>query len=229
MQDPQLQTHLGHGSFPQKEKETPLSSCDQFVHKHFLIISGTIVVTYALGVLAYGEPFLFFQYAISDLGATVTKHGYPNPSSRIIMTIGMLICSCLMLRIGLYQGRSLQHQRVKRWLAILCAAGFLLFVCPMDVNYTIHSIGAGLMIGSLYLFDNCFLLEQRTLMPSLIFWLSQGILQATVLAYAATYFTNAVIKQITQKLCIAGLLIVSLLSLRGWDRRNRRNHRRGKR
>jgi hypothetical protein len=225
MKDPQLQMHLGHGAFPQKEKETFLSSCDQFVHNHFLIISGTLVVTYALGILAYGEPFLFFQYAISDLGATVTKHGLPNTTSRIIMTIGMLICSCLMLRIGLYQGRNLRHQRVKRWLAVLCAAGFLFFVCPMDINYTIHSIGAGLMIGCLYLFDNCFLLEQRNFMPALIFWLSQGILQATVLTYAAAYFANALIKQISQKLCIAGLLTISLLSLRGWDRRNRWSQR----
>lgn len=224
MKDSPLQVHLGKRAVPQQGTQAHLSSADQFVRNHLFLVSGILVLTYVLGILAYGEPFLLSQYAISDLGATVTKHGLPNTSSRIIMTIGMLICSSLMLRVGL--ARSLRQQWVKRWLALLCAAGFFLFICPLDINYTIHSIGAALIIGPLYLLDNCFLWEQRQHMPAIVFWLAQVILQTTVLTYAVAFTTTAAIKQISQKFCIAGLLIVSFLSLRDWNGRNKGNHRR---
>jgi hypothetical protein len=226
MKDTQVHTDFSNCAFLQKGKLEALPSYDQFVRNLFPVISATIVLTYALGILAYGEAFLFSEYAISDLGATVTKHGRPNLNARIVMTIGMLICSFMMLRIGLHYGqsRSLRNQRFKRLVAVLCAGGFFLFTCPLNVNYVVHSIGAGLIIGCLYLFDNCFLFEQRLLMPALVFWGSQLILQATVLTYAVAYITTAAIKQISQKCCIAGLLVVSLLSVRRWNWRNNNRH-----
>jgi hypothetical protein len=68
----------------------------------FVIIIGT----FCIGMLTYGEPFLFWKYPFSDLGSTITQNGMPNISSCLTFAIGMFLSAYLPWKISVLQGRS---------------------------------------------------------------------------------------------------------------------------
>jgi len=185
-------------------------SYNETISKLFTALFYTVIITFALSILTYGESFHFWSYALSDLGTTVTKHGFPNQISFIIIAVGMILCGYLTLKISAYYARSseLQHHRVKRIITFLAAIGFLLFSAPHNIWYLIHSIGAGLMVGDLWALGGLILIEQKAEFTFREFIVYQMILQVTVLAYAFTYFINVPIRQVFQKFAVFGLLYV---------------------
>lgn len=185
----------------------PLPSYDHDVSVLFFLLSLVVFGTLGLAVVFYAEHFLFWQHAFSDLGNTVTEQGYPNFPSRAIFSVGMILASFLMLRISAHyaEKRDLRNRTVKRWLAFLGAIGFLILIVPNNLNHFVHSVGAGMAIGVLYLFTMIFHFELRPVISALLFYTNLVVLQVAVFSYAVTFFADWAIKQSLQKVCFFGM------------------------
>ena len=174
----------------------------------FTALALTIFLTFTLGMFCFGENFLFWQHAFSDLGSTITPCGNSNLLSLSIFVMGMLISAVLMILIACHFSRdeSLNHRQLKYYLSLLAALGFIVITYPHNLNNQIHSYGAATMVGSLWAFGVLLLVELKPLIFGPRYNLYQALLQGTVLTYAFTYFINAPIKQVTQKFAVVGLV-----------------------
>lgn len=92
--------------------------------------------------------------------------------------------------------------------------GSFISIFPNNLFHTIHSIGSGLLIGSIFFFDLTLLWESVGTHKALVTAFLVGILSLSVLAYAVTYFLGLPIKQATQKICIINLVWIFLESSR---------------
>ncbi|MBC8486692.1 MAG: hypothetical protein H8D45_11710 [Bacteroidetes bacterium] len=174
----------------------------------FLVI--LIIGTFCLGMLTFGEPFLFWEYPFSDLGSTVTQNGMPNTYSCFILVLGMLLSGSLLWKISVCfkEDPAIIHYQLKRYLSISAGIGCFVFVFPHNINNDIHMIGAAIMVASFWAMAALLLREVRKHIPTEKFFLQQSILQGTVLTYAAAYTMNSPIKNIAQKFAVLGLMIV---------------------
>ncbi len=190
--------------------QRPQPLYNEAISKLFTALFYVVIATFSLSILTYGESFHFWSDALSDLGTTVTKNGFSNQISFIVIAIGMILSGYLTLKISAYFARhsELQHYRSKRLITLLAAIGFLLFSAPHNIWYILHSVGAGLMVGDLWALGSLILLEQKVQLSVREFILYQLILQITVLAYAFTFFINVPIRQAFQKFAVLGLLFV---------------------
>jgi len=180
----------------------------------FTVLALTIFLTFTLGMFCFGETFLFWQHAFSDLGSTITPAGNPNSLSLTIFITGMLFSAVLMILIAhhFHRAESLQHNQLKTGLSLLAALGFIVITYPHNLNNQIHTYGAAAMVGSLWAFGVLLLVELKTLISALRYHLYQTLLQGTVLSYAFTYFIDAPIKQVTQKFAVFGLVVTLKLA-----------------
>lgn len=195
-------------------RDVPL---DSNISHHLILLTIVILLSVVTAIIFYDGPFLFWQFALSDLGAVGTKYGTDNILSRYIFNLGFLIAAYILGRIStLYaNGRHLTYPKIKSKLALLACVGFLVFVYPHDLNKKIHSLGAGLMVGSLYLMANLFMVELKDEFPLRLFILYQILLHGSVLSYAVTYFAHLPVRQITQKFCFGSLVyIIDQIALR---------------
>ena len=171
---------------------------------------------FTIGMLCYGEPFLFWEYPLSDLGRTVTEGGYPNTFSFLLFSLAMLICGSIMLAIGLNFKRSgtIPNMRIKKNLSYVAAAGYFIALFPHNISNPVHSVGSAMFVGSLWGLSIIFLLEARHQISPSKFYLLQLILQGTVITYAINFIFDTPIRQITQKFAVVGLMLVLKLSSR---------------
>jgi len=192
-----------------KRRKNLSPSYDHAISTLFVLLSLILFATFGLAVLFFGEPFLFWQHAFSDLGDTVTKHGHSNLTSRMIFSAGMIVEGCLMLKISsrYAEDRTFRNRTIKRWLAFLGAIGFLVSIYPNNINHVIHSVGVGIVIGVLYLFVMIFHFELKPRIPPRVFYTDMAIIQAAVFSYAVTFFADAASKQVFQKFCIIGIFL----------------------
>ena len=169
-------------------------------------------ITFGLAITFYGEPFLFWEHALSDLGCTVTRQGNPNVIPRLIFTLGMLDESFVMLSIwAQYSAEELyRNQAPKRVLALLGAAGFLVSILPNDRYHVIHSVGVGSSVAALYFFSMLYHFELKEHLSSWQFYLDVALLQIAVFSYAVSFFADWASKQSYQKICIMGVFYVLL-------------------
>jgi len=190
-------------------RELPGLSYDHHISQLFLLLSLIVFVTLALSALFYGEPFLFWRHAFSDLGNTVTPGGHANAASRLVFSVGMIVGGAVMLVISRrYAGsQGFRHRMIKRWLAILGALGFLVAIYPNDLNHVVHSVGVGTVVGVVYLFTMLFHLELRPRISARLFYIDMIVIQMAVFPYAAAFFAEWAAKQSLQKTCILGLFV----------------------
>lgn len=187
-------------------------SYNHAVSKSFFLVFFILFITLGLAIVFYGEPFLFWQHAFSDLGNTVTRQGQPNVVPRLIFSLGMIVESFVMLSIrAQYSGElSFRNQRIKSWLALLGAVGFLVAIVPNDHFHAIHSVGVGLVVGVLYFFAMFFHFELKGVLSKWQFYADIVLLQIAVFPYAVSFFADWASKQSYQKICIMGVFYVLL-------------------
>jgi hypothetical membrane protein len=196
-------------------EDIQLPSYDHQISALFFLLSLILFADLGLAARFFGDPFLFWHHAFSDLGDTITRQGHSNWASRMIFSIGMIIESCIMLKISYryVENRDFRNRTIKRWLAVLGAIGFLVSMYPNNINHFFHSLGAGTAIGALYLFTMIFHFELKPLIPSTLFYTDVVILQMAVFSYAVTFFADAASKQSFQKICMIGLFFALLRSV----------------
>ena len=185
-------------------------SYDPRISGLFFAICLVIPVTIFLALLFYGEPFHLWRDAFSQLGETITPSGNANIVSRLIFSTGWMTSGVLMAMICVRFAvrRDLTLHRVKSGLAFLGAVGFFIATTPNNLNHLVHSIGMGIEVGVMYFFSMILLIELRSCIRRSVFSGQIALLHAAVLTYAATFIANSDSKQLAQKLCILGLLLV---------------------
>jgi len=176
----------------------------------FALVFYLFIVTIFLSMINYGEPFIFSEYAISDLGTTLTKTNQSNTVCFAIFGIGMISCGMIMLKLfrKFINNPNIMNVKIKQYLLLLTAFGFFLILYPYNLNNTIHSIGAGLIVGSLWALEGLFLIELVKLTKALKYFLYLSLLQVSVLGYAYLYFINSPLRQNFQKLSVFFLLLI---------------------
>lgn len=177
----------------------------------FLILAAANGLFLTLGMLTYAEPFRFWEYPLSDLGATVTATGIRNGIS-ILFFICAMLTSCLVMVL-----LSRRFRGFRRALCLSCAAGFLISTFPHNICNPVHSLGAALMVGSLWGLSVSFLGTLRIRNSVSPFLLGHALLQGTILTYAVTFILDSPVKQVTQKLAVLGLLTVLLVMGRNYS------------
>lgn len=167
------------------------------------------VLTVILGILLYKDRFDLWNFAISYLGGIHSLSGQENLASYLAFNVGMIVCAMLSHRISqlFHHTRHLHHQRFYRLLFEFCATGYIIMLMPHDVSDTIHSFGAGIVFGSLWLYCIFTLGFLYDVIERWKFFGCHILLQSTVLTYAFMYFTGSGLKQNFQKFAIVGLLI----------------------
>ncbi len=165
-------------------------------------------------MLFYREPFRFWQYPLSDLGATQTEHGLSNVPSIIFFDAGMIVSSLMMLAVSArFAVSTVEHRMAKRALTFLTGMGFLVIMFPYNINDGIHMTGGGAVFGGLWGLTLLLSLELRKRIGLARFWLIQLVLQGTILPYAALFMLGKPIKQAFQKPAVLGLMLALSLTL----------------
>ncbi len=164
-----------------------------------------------LGMIFYGEKFLFWEYPVSSLGATVTVNGYDNSTSQCIFDSGMAISGIMLILLSKdirYTHDIVTHSTQKELLCRIGGIGFFIMLYPHNINNFIHSIGSGFAVGSLWLSSMIYLHELQEAGYKKIAPPLQFLLQGTLLPYAMTFFFNVSIKQYNQKFAVFGVILV---------------------
>jgi len=176
----------------------------------FSLVILLVISTFGLSMVTYNESVNLRDFALSDLGCTVTPQGKSNAISCFIFALGMFITSYILLRIAVYfrQDNSIIHYHLKHYLCLMGSVGSFGFIFPWNLNDNIHMIGAGLMVAALWAIGGLLLFEARKFISFGRFLLLQLILQGTVLTYAVTFVVDSPIRNIPQKFAVLGLIFV---------------------
>jgi hypothetical membrane protein len=198
-----------------ENRHSQFPSYNHAVSRHFFQLFFVLLLTFSIAIFLYGEPFHFWQDALSDLGCTVTRMGNPNRASRWVFAIGMIIESLILMGIQneYATGQQFRNQRIKRSLALFGAGGFIVAVLPNDHYHTLHSIGTGVVVGALYFFAMIYHFELSRRLTRVKFVLDLILLQVSVFPYAVSFFWDWTSKQAFQKLCIIGVFYILLRSV----------------
>jgi len=168
------------------------------------------ITVFILGMITYGEKFLFWEYALSYIGGTKTVTGIPNTMSWLIFSCGMILCSilCFYISFLLRDEDEMEHQRFKRYLLLICGVGYLIILMPYNINNSIHAIGAALIFSMLWILTVILLKELRQSIENYKLLFYHLVLQGTVLPYAFFYFIKSPIQKQAQKFAVIGLMLV---------------------
>ncbi len=120
-------------------------------------IAAVIAFTVALGWANYPEPYYFFQDTVSSLGGNLSKSGYDNATSALILTIGFSLCSLIALSISLlyFFNKQLFWNTGKAIIALLIMIGGIGIAIPRDHPQlsVYHGLGAMLFIAAFGFFN----------------------------------------------------------------------------
>jgi hypothetical membrane protein len=197
------------------QSQPKISSYNHSVRRLFFLLFYVMLATFGISILLYGEEFLFWKHALSDLGCTMTRMGRPNRISRWVFALGMMVESFIMLRIWeeYTEVPRFRNQAVKAWLAHMAAMGYLFSILPNDKFHTLHSAGVGVVVGALYFFSMIYHYELKEHVPAWRFSLDVVLLQIAVFPHAISFFADWNTKQSFQKICIMGLFYILLKSV----------------
>lgn len=175
---------------------------------YFNILLYSNVATILLSILLFAEDFSFWKHAVSDLGTTVLEDGKTNYKSAFIFSVGMILCGivCVQIYKALY-AFSIRQKKLKIVLLKFTSLGYFVIVTPYNISNIIHSLGASLVFGSLYLLAVVLLLEVKDQGKKAKFVFYQVLLQATVIPYAVLFFLYLPARQSAQKFAVAGLIL----------------------
>ncbi len=172
-------------------------------HRHLNQLFVVTLATLFLGIFTFGEAFSFRNHAISYLGMLRTPGGNSNNLSMLIFSFGLVISAAISYRIS----RTARSFYI-RMLFLLCALGYLVMITPCDLNNGVHSAGAGMVFGSLWMVAGIWLVRLIPHTGWMRFIFYQLILQGTVLPYAWCYIRDHPDKQFLQKFALTGLILM---------------------
>ncbi len=185
-------------------------SYDPEISKLFFFVCLIIPVMLIVALFFYRDPFSFWHTPFSRFGQILTEEGRGNLLSRLVFSAGLIASGVAILLIGVRYvvNRALRNRSVKAFLAFVGSIGFFVAITPNDLNHLWHSIGMGILFGTMFFFALFFLVELRSSIPHWVFYWNTFLLLASVLSYAGLFFIDSEFKQMAQKGCVIGLLLV---------------------
>lgn len=173
-----------------------------------LILS--IIGTYGLGALFYADPFIFWEHALSELGTTVTLLHTPNLKAAVFVSLGMFTTAGLLLELAKihHQTPNLHYHTQKSLLLGTASAGALIAIFPNNLFHLVHSIGCGMLIGSIYILELILIEENNQSIGPINPIMITSLISLLVVYYTAAFFFDTPAKQPSQKLCLIGLLLI---------------------
>lgn len=173
------------------------------------------LLTFILGIITYGDKYLFREYAFSYLGGIRTINGNPNTTSFLIFSLGMISCGVICFYISrLLNGENgLELEKTKHYLFQACCVGYFIMLMPHDISNNIHVVGAAIVFAALWFFTVLILKELKQKGEVLKFYIYHFMLQGTVIPYAFLCFINSPLQQHIQKYAVFGLILVMKLAI----------------
>lgn len=184
--------------------------CTSTISRRVSLIILVILVGVVVAMLTYRGTFLFWKYPVSDLGVIYVGQQEFNFTSVFFFDFAMFVSCFLMIQIAFNFTSAIpfQHKLVKQILSFSCSLGFLLIIFPYTLFWTIHIIGAGLVVGSLWALAIVFSIEVKPFISTIAFIFYQIILQVSILTYAIMYTMGIPMNDAVQKFGILSLMIV---------------------
>ena len=173
------------------------------------------LIIFRIASRLYGDQFIVFRDAISDLGATVTSTGLPNRQSPYVFVPGMVVSGIIMLVFARYLDRKHANGRsIRPRLARLCSAGFLLMPAPhnLPVCEQLHMTGAAFIFFAFWALGMGYLTDCRELGMHALYWIGMAVLQGTVVSYGVLFTINSPSKQTAQGFGVLGLISTLVVS-----------------
>ena len=123
-----------------------------------LTLNLTFSITIILAWIFYAGTYKFFVYYISELGATTTKLGNPNPVAQIIFTLGTITSGVLALFIAeeYFKKENRNLLNIFKGISLVIAyIGALTTTFSYDVPAFehVHRIGAGFFVLMLFIYN----------------------------------------------------------------------------
>lgn len=174
-----------------------------------------ILTGFGLGMLVFGEAFLFWEYPFSDLGATVTENGFPNRPSMIIFITTMIMGSIIFFVLAFFFAfdKSIVGRGIRAVFCITGAVGMLIATFPHDLYNLQHSLGSGFFVGSLWALCLIFLIDLARYRSKIDAARLHLVLHTTVVSYAFLFLIDSPSKQVFQKFALVGLCVVPFITL----------------
>lgn len=185
------------------------------IYRLFFLLVFINCIFISLAIFSYGQPFLFWQYPLSHLGATLTENGFNNMRAAYLFISDMLVSSIIMLIITYFfwQNKNIRYYAFKFYLSLFSGIGFILAAFPCNLYDPIHIAGSAITITSFWLLIIIFLQEIKKYFYY-AYILLHLLLHSTLIAYALTFILNFPSKQLFQKLAVLGLFLALMISLR---------------
>ncbi|MBT3272177.1 MAG: hypothetical protein HN368_03405 [Spirochaetales bacterium] len=176
----------------------------------FVLIGG-----YLIGMAAYGEPFFFWQYPYSGLGATETINGYSNRISMTVFIADMISVGIIYFCIGIIFIRDRQIPfRVYRILFSFTASfGAIVAALPHNLFDIQHKFGSGFLAGSVWILSILFITDAAAVSTRRRTVMLHAILHIPIFGYALGFAFGSDLAHLFQKFTVTGIAIVLLLSL----------------
>ena len=179
-------------------------------HRFYLVLLLFNLVMAKIAMRFYGEQFVLLQHAISDLGSTVTRNGYPNPRSPYFFCAQMVVSGIITFRYAkLLAEREGDRRALRVRLLRICGTGFFFMTAPhnLPVTHYVHMVGGGFIFFSLWVLTMIYLTEARRRGMGIGYWVGMTVLQAAVLSYAFLFAINYERKQAAQGFGLLGLIL----------------------
>lgn len=187
------------------------------VRDHYYVLGLLIInlIVFRIATRLYGDQFIFMRDAISDLGATVTRTGHPNPHSAYAFIPGMVVSGIHMIVFSRYLKRMHQGDRSGRpRLALLAALGFFVMPAPhnLPVYHYMHMMGAAFIFFAFWVLSMGYLRDCKKLGMHGVYWVGMIVLQVTILTYAFLFAIDSPVKQVAQGFSLVGLIATLVVS-----------------
>ena len=170
---------------------------------------------FCVGMWLYGEPFVFFEYPFSGLGATKTVNGFENHASMVVFVGTMIATGIIFIAVSivLVRDRAIPFRGLRIVISLTAAFGAFISTFPHDLFDLQHKLGAGFFVGSVWLTAVFFLVDAVNVISRRLIVALHLVLHVTVLAYAIAFMVDSPTKQFFQKFAVMGLGLAIEMSI----------------
>ncbi len=111
-----------------------MSKSTNAVYFPIILMMSVLLITMIISALCYPEPYLFWDYHVSDFGATETPTGIPNTTAFIFwIGVGLIVFIALYFALFL-------RPIIFRLLLAISAFGFACVILPTNLYHTWHRL-----------------------------------------------------------------------------------------
>ena len=181
-------------------------------YRWYATLLSVLFIGFIIAILLYGEPFRFWEFHYSGLGATKTVNGHVNSAAMVVFITDMICIGIILTIIAAVSGsdRKLPHRGIRTIFAGTGAFGAFVATFPHDIYPTQHIFGSAFLVGSLWVLAVFLIVDISRSLSSNVALRFHLLLHITVVSYAVAYVANAVSKQFFQKFAVFGLSAVLL-------------------